>query len=329
MEEEKLKNTKSVEIMTLIIIIVLLLGVCVYLLFIKDGKNNAQNNTQNNQPASENNTQNNTQNNQPASENTANDSIIELYGESYSLAKEATYKSKDGKNKLTIIPQSHSGYGYYAEYNDKKLSAGITKAGKYLNVLATDYGSEFGQCGKYSYIANLETNTLVDLPSNNVLNIVRLNDKYYFLEETCSPNSTIAVYNEDLNKIGTNYLGTDKKSFYILNGNLIKYNSSGQEIARTSEVFGEVKFSYDDIVTKEVDQNLYILLADVKNVSLIDTRDLKVIKIGTIDEYSIPGPGVLPLHSENGKLVIELHNLKHDNAAVKMYYDIETKILSK
>lgn len=325
MEEEKLKNKKSVEIMTLLIIIILLLGVCVYLLFIKDGKNNPQNNVQDNN--TQNNVQDNTQNNQPASENVASDSIIELYGERYNIDKEVTYKSKDGKNELTIIP-SQNGYSYSAEYNGKKLSVGITKAGKYLIVSATDYGSEFGQCGKYSYIANLETNTLVDLPSNNVLNIVRLNDKYYFLEETCSPNSTIAVYNEDLNKIGTNYLGTDKKSFYILNGNLIKYNSSGQEIARTSEVFDEVKFSYDDIVTKEVDQNLYILLADVKNVFLIDTRDLKVIKIGTADEYSIPGPGVLPLHSENGKLVIELYNSKNNNE-IKMYYDIETKTLSK
>ncbi len=262
----------------------------------------------------------------PKSNNSvASQDIGEEYLKQYKITEKVIYKSKNSKNELIIEPSEED---YYAYFNGKKIGAGIAKLGKYLLVEGYEIGVS-SQCGEYSYIVNLETNSLVDLYTKNLLDIIKFNDNYYFREYICG-NGDVVIYDENLNKIGTNYIVADKKNFYILDGNIVKYDSNGKIVFKSSEVYNLAE--YYDIGAMADDTGVYIIIVSNGEIFFIDSNveNLKPIKIGTTSEYNgLPCAegevAIFPM--ENGKIKINLDD-KQDRT-VEIIYDIKTKTISK
>ena len=301
------KQNNSILIIVMALIIVALAGYIVYIKFIQktESVNPKDNNTE-------------------EKEKKVEDIVVE-YGKQYKITEKVTYKSKDGKNELVIEPNGDD--NYYAYFNGKKFEGGVLKLGKYLLVEGFEIGQN-SQCGEYTYIINSENKELVDLYTKNLLNIVKVNNNYYFIEDTCG-NGNVAIYDEKLNKIGTSYIGSDKKNFYIFDKNIVKYNSNGEVVAKTKDTFDVENNDDSNIMGQEFNNQLYILINDKNNVYFIDTSDLEVIKIGSSNEYAFGGYEAASMDLENNKIVLRLINLKNSNEITNMYYDITSKTLSK
>ena len=311
------KNSNNALFIIMAILILGLAGYIVYTKFIQKGDEPKSDNTTPSPVVT------------PTSNVAAKD-IDESYGEIYKTTKKEIYKSKDGKNELRIEPQTDDpNYDYYAYFNNKKLMASVSKTGKYLLVEVNEAG-ESSQCSQKTYIVNSENNTLVDLYSNNLYNIVKINDKCYFIEYICA-TSYVAVYDENLNKIGTNMLGHDQKYFYILDGNIVKYDSNGKEVFRSSESYLSNSKEYNFDSLRQEDNILYILLVSGKDIYFIDTSndDLKPIKVGTTDEYNcyIGMEDLIISPAEDGKININL--LDKQNKSLDIVYDTKTKTITK
>lgn len=300
------KQNNSILIILMALIIVALAGYIVYTNFIQktDNVSPKDNNTEEKEKKVE--------------------DIVEEYGEQYKITEKVTYKSKDGKNELVIEP---NGDNYYAYFNGKKIGASVRKNGKYLLVEGFEIGQN-SQCGEYTYIINSENNELVDLYTKNLLNIVKVNNNYYFKEYICA-NGDVTIYDEKLNKIGTSYIGSDKKNFYIFDKNIVKYNSNGKVVAKTKDTFDVENNDDSNIMGQKFNDIFYILINDKDNVYFIDTSNLEAIKIGSSNEYAFGGYEAASMHLENGKIVLGLINLKNSNEITNMYYDITSKTLSK
>ena len=271
--------------------------------------------------------------------------IIIVSSDEYDVDTKATYKSKNEENELTIIPQSDEetykkavsegnekdleSYNAFAYYNGKLLAVSAFKNGNYIVYYGDDI-KEKQECYQYGFVVDDETKTLLDLDTNLTHNVYKIGNKYYIIDSTCVGGEKF-VYNDNLEKIGTNYLGVDKKNFYILNGNIIKYDVDGKEDSKTSEVFktddANGFIDGNNYMTCEYQGVLYILIKDTENIYLIDTRDLKINIIGTSEEYAFNSDDILIEEGDN-KLIISLHDSKNTDTTIKKTYDVNTKTIN-
>ena len=262
-------------------------------------------------------------------DNTPIADITISYGETYIVNQKESYKSKDGKNELIIEPKTDDlTSNHVAYFNGKKISAVVFKNGKYLLVEVREE-NDLEQCDKRDYIVDSENNTIVDLYSNNLFNILKINEKYYFKEYVCL-QSAVSVYDENLNKIGSNLLGHDKMYLYVFNGNIVKYNSNGKVVFKSSETYESRKDEYT-YETLENETGLYILIVSEGNIYFIDSNDenLKPIKVGTTSEYNYSfGTSDLSIDStEDNKIYIKLYD--KNNQPVKIIYNPTTMKIEK
>ena len=200
-----------------------------------------------------------------------------------------TYKTKNGKKVLKITELDSEGY-YKGEYNGKKveLNEKTSQINKYLMVEG-NFENEDGPCPTLSFIINVLTNELVDLPydaENSYFKIVEKEGNYYFSQEACCGGSEY-VYNEKLDKISDGLIidGTKDYFFVLKDGYIAKLDKEGKTV-KTGTLKVDTKNSgmyLDSPII--VNDNLYCLVRSNNKAYFYDFSNDKKYELDVKPEY--------------------------------------------
>lgn len=325
--------TRKIAIIFIVLVIISLVASVIYVNFIKKDEKNPNDRTDNNTIVDGNDQQN------------EKDMIIMSLGEQYTITSKMTFKSKDNNNILILTHDSKAlseaikiapTYGYdkewsFAYYNDKLISVDeILSYGKYLVVSSNEIVANYDRSGyDYYFIVNNETKELLSLDPKIGHNIRKLNEKYYIYNHNCNYND-YAVYDENLNKVGTHFIWYDNFHYYILDKNIVKYDASGKIVARSKNTFEPLNNNDSSVLhyeSQDYDGILYIVINNQKDIYFVDTSSLNAIKLGTVDEYNYGGNDFQYIDIVDGNISISLNN--KNNQKIIFMYDLEKKEIVK
>ncbi len=351
-------NTNKGLIITLISIIIVLIGLLIYFVFIKNDnheelKKPEEKINEVDKPKEDDNKENNTnevekptEKEEPAKENNDKPSETDNKPQDNKVQDKNTYKTSDGKHTLTIKNKKF----YYDNviqipYGDDDYVIEEHKEGKY-----TILSSNTGQCGTYFYIVNNQNNTLVDFnySADKRFAVEKIGNNYYFLEggSCLALSHGSGVYTENLKKIGSSYFGKDSNNnFYVLdNGHVVKYDKDGKTIKRSENahyidyyiIFYNEALDLQPIITND---NIYFMYHNDDDPKasyiLVDGMNDKDYEMDTKDYYLYrfylnKSTNIIEISFYPNECQFDNANCENDSSKMLVYeFDLKTKVLSK
>ena len=324
MEDVSKKNNINKVIIILSIILVLILSLCIYKSFNKKEPDISDSDTSKptNKEKSSNQEQVNTSS-KVVYKTKNNKQQIEVYPKN---DKEILDKLK--KNGLTDTTSPDN----YIIYNNKIISVKKEKTGNRTLYIGDEVENET-ECKEYHFIVDNETNELLDLnyDEQGYYNyITTINNKEFIIETACHGEQK-NIYNSNLKRLGSKYLGFDNNNYYVLDTNIVKYDNDDNEVYRTDQVFLPGLDDQEVIIEKHdtllYNGTLYIVINNERDIYIVDTSHFGMINFASANDYQFDGNNFKCMKIENNKLVIYLKN--RNNEIVNFIYDMEMKMIEK